>query len=848
MRKSSVPCAVVLGIIAWLCSQSGLAAGDALPLAPSPKEVRWADGPGIPLEDGGVAIVIGDKAREPAKAAADLLRRRVSKRFGQDWPILAESGDWKKHNVIVLLGERATNGWLDRLCAEKRIDLSESSPGFDGYVIETFAADGRTIVLVGGSNARGTLYGQDTLYQLLARQDGKTVLRAASIRDWPTVPWRGRPQTTVAAHLQPGMMDVYAISRVNFIDLRNGTYAFEPDYVLTDKDKAEITEAIRLAHERDIIVFGTVNCGVPRAKYDAVMARFEEFLALGVDGLWPSFDDKGPGEAPEELVARVVALGRSHGIRGNRIAITPPKGSYQVIGAPFNAKIMKVSGMDEALWFWTPIPSAEALAAARSIGLKTKMSWWHNWPRPLSGFTHLSGGSVLGSGQRAYMEVPPMACGWHEPTYEELAPDGKNVQAVMPWGGNAWEPYYIVPIVNWWGWGPEQPDWSGVRRRIYAIVFGPSAVDAAMKFDDALVQTKRLFVFAPGKGGDRPAAPARLKSVADRAKAVALVENLEKLLRGIAERAVRETMLDAERLRRNLLEPMAAEVRAAKAAATLPYPEYWWDEHQRKVLDAVYAEDLQRADELAAGVRNRLMGELNEISRSLGFLDITPPYVDGWRRRAVLDGQGWRNLVRERRAEVPRRADHYGYYAVKITDLLKGLGHPPIEWGRGKAERQLHILATAMPGAQEQFRGEWVGGLYGQGAPIAALFALSKDGACNAGDYSELPVTVPVSGPRERLGLLVFMNRHTKDAFGLEESPGRWARFASVQLLWEDRVLWEGDVGLPRDGRPWDLIRLPVIPDDVSELRFRLRVQDRKDSQGMQAIVFVGPLHLVEVP
>jgi len=100
MRKSSVPYAAVLGIIAWLCSQSKLAAGDPLPLVPSPKEVRWADGPGIPLEDGGVAIVIGDKAREPAKAAADLLRRRVSKRFGQDWPILAESGEWKKHNVI----------------------------------------------------------------------------------------------------------------------------------------------------------------------------------------------------------------------------------------------------------------------------------------------------------------------------------------------------------------------------------------------------------------------------------------------------------------------------------------------------------------------------------------------------------------------------------------------------------------------------------------------------------------------------------------------------------------------------------------------------------------------------
>jgi hypothetical protein len=848
MRKSFLSCLAVSTTIGLFCPQTGVARNDVPLLVPSPKEVQWSNEPGLELADGAVAIVIGDNASDPAKAAADLLHRRVSKRFGQTWPIVVEGGDWKKASVIVLLGERSTNGWLDRLCSQRQIDLSESSPGFDGYVIDVFSAEGRTIALVGGCNARGTLYGQDTLFQLLARQDGKTVLRPTFVRDWPTVPWRGRPQTTVAAHLQPGMMDVYAISRVNFIDLRNGTYAFEPDYVLTDKDKADIAEVIRLAHQRDIVVFGTVNCGVPRSKYDAVMAQFKQFLSLGVDGLWPSFDDKGPGEAPEELVAKVIALGKQHEIAGNRIAITPPKGSYQVIAAPFNAKIMKVAGMEQALWFWTPIPSAEALEAARSIGLKTKMSWWHNWPRPGSGFTHISGGSVLGGGKRAYMEVPPMACGWHEPTDEELAADGRNVQAVMPWGGNAWEPYYIVPIVNWWGWSPEQPDFKGVRRRIYSIVFGPSSVDAAAEFDDVLVQAKRLFVYAPEKGGGRPPALARLKSVADRAGAVALVERLDRLLPRVEEQAGRETMLDAEQLRRNLLDPMAAEVRAARAAATLAYPEYWWDEHQRKVLDAVYAGDTKRADELTAAVRDRVTGELNGIGKALGFLGITRAYVDWWTQRAGLNAQGWQALIDERRAEVPRRADHYGYYAVKISDLLRGLAHPPREWGRGKADRQLHILATAMPGSQEQFRGEWVGGLYGKGAPVAALFALAKDSGCNAGDYSELPVTVPVSGPRDRLGLLVFMNRHTKDAFGLEESPGRWAGFASVQLLWGDRILWEGDVGLPRDGRPWDLVRLPVIPDNVSELALRLRVQDRKDSQGMQAIVFVGPIRLVEVP
>jgi len=44
------------------------------------------------------------------------------------------------------------------------------------------------------------------------------------------------------------------------------------------------------------VVYGTVNCGVPAAQQDKVLGTFRELLALGADGLWMSFDDKGPGE------------------------------------------------------------------------------------------------------------------------------------------------------------------------------------------------------------------------------------------------------------------------------------------------------------------------------------------------------------------------------------------------------------------------------------------------------------------------------------------------------------------------------------------------------------------------
>ena len=57
-------------------------------------------------------------------------------------------------------------------------------------------------------------------------------------------------------------------------------------------------------------------------------------------------------------------------MRDHLIAITPPKGSYQIIDVPFNREIMAVPGMERALWFWTCLPSAEAHIEARAIGLE----------------------------------------------------------------------------------------------------------------------------------------------------------------------------------------------------------------------------------------------------------------------------------------------------------------------------------------------------------------------------------------------------------------------------------------------------------------------------------------------
>ena len=105
--------------------------------------------------------------RAPEQKAARLLQEAVAKRFRQSWPIVREGEEQPAHKTLVMLGQRTTCARLDELCRKQGIELSETSPGFDGYVIVPVPEGDRLLVVVGGCNARGVEYGQDTLFQML---------------------------------------------------------------------------------------------------------------------------------------------------------------------------------------------------------------------------------------------------------------------------------------------------------------------------------------------------------------------------------------------------------------------------------------------------------------------------------------------------------------------------------------------------------------------------------------------------------------------------------------------------------------------------------------------------------
>ncbi len=800
-------------------------------LVPPPQQIQRPAEPPLAISRDGVVIAIGVQATAPEKHAAEMLQDSVSRRFGQKWPIVEEVQIPPGCETVILLGRQSSSQWLKQLSAQKRVDLRTAVAGHDNYVIEILDDDGRHLVVVGGGNPRGVIYGQDTLFQMLRERAGRTELVRASVCDWASIPWRGRPQTNVELYLRPGELDCYLRSRINFVDLRNGIYAFEPSDKL---DEALLSRAINEIHRRGMLVYGTVNTGVPEAEYDKAIAMFERFIALGADGLWVSFDDKGPGDKPEEIVRRVLELGRKHGITGERIAITPPKGAYQDISAPFNRKIMAVPGMESALWFWTRYPCDADVEAARSIGLKVLPSWWHNYPRTLN--------------SHEYTGIPSLAMGWHGPGYDLLADAGRQFTAVMPWGGNAYGPYYVVPVIGWWSWNPKAHDWQATRRRIHGFVFGESQIAAAAEFDETLARMRPLLRYGVGDSEWQPVSPPRLKEPASRRRATALIAGMEALLAKIQQTASTQSMLDADQLQTGYLTKMEKEVARLRAAATLPFPEYWWIAHQQAVLDAVYDDDMARVVRLTAAVREPLLRDIDEIARGGKHLAKIDDYVKWWTGRVNLDAAGWKNLVEKRREELVKRLADYDYFVKVRSDMLKGLADPPVDWGTGRWEYPNLVRATATFTQREQFWGNWIAGVCEHEGSKVAAFATSRRTPAAEAEFAELELTLPISGDRNRLALLIYLADVNKELIGLHYVKWRWADYRSIQLLHRDHVLWEANLGVQREQGEWFMVKLPPVPQSLEVATLRLRVENLRGAIGNQTLALVGPIRLIELP
>jgi len=826
------------------------------PIVPRPKQYRDSGTIATLQAPDAAAIVIGTKATEPERYAAEYLQTQIKRRFQRRLPVCAETDVPANVSQVFLLGQVETNARLAALCAQHKIDLNLESPGHDGFVIRCLDDGPRQVILIGGSNPRGVIYGQNAFFDLLRQENDRVVFPVVSVRDWPSIAWRGRPHSVLKQHLVPGALDAYLRSRINFTDVRDDPDV-KPTIVFPARkasmgfpagrplDEPLVERMIRESHRRGLFVYGTVSCGVKRDQIDDVIKTFKELIALGVDGLWISFDDVGAGDSAPEVIRRVLELGADHDMTGRKIAITPPVKEYKAIDMEFNHKAASEWGLADIQWMFTRVPCADDAATARRIGIQGLPGWWHNLVNFRGGFLHNGGVAcpLRANGKPGYLNIQPLTMGWHNPQYDQIRDAPNNTSCALLWGVvGGWPEEYQVGALGLWAWDPARHDWQRTREGIYRLVYGPSTAETATAFDDRLSALKDLFELPPWRFWPNKGWPCRLKNVEDRPRAMALLDELEGILTALRGKAPDDTAIEPARLESVYLEPMQATLAYARKMATLEYPEYSFPDFERTMMRLIDAGELDEAERLLDDSRDRLKPQLARIEETLAELKGIDEYVAFWDAQ-LADMDQWKQHAARRRVDMKKRfqkliggdvASFFPYKEQVTADTLDALLAPLAKPPTGNVLAKLEAAdwlqePCRFSGAFCAGSSEW------KGRSLVAI-AYPRHTPSKIDDAGEVGAALPVPKFTGRLMLDAFVNDTRLE--------NRYPKYRFLQLWVNDHLFWEEDIAPSRDGREWISLDVTELAKPDTMLNLRFRVIDKRPVGDHLTVTFLGPVRL----
>jgi len=155
---------------------------DQLKLIPEPKEVR--------LQQGGfrvrptTRILVEFGHQDEDRIAAETLAEEIHDQSGLKLSITGSKEKAKEVRSTIVLARLQDQSVRDFLASK---GLKADSIGDQGYLLFS----DKTHLIVAANTGQGLFYGVQTLRQLLRQDDGKLICPAVSIRDWPSMEWRG---------------------------------------------------------------------------------------------------------------------------------------------------------------------------------------------------------------------------------------------------------------------------------------------------------------------------------------------------------------------------------------------------------------------------------------------------------------------------------------------------------------------------------------------------------------------------------------------------------------------------------------------------------------------------------
>jgi len=153
-----------------------------LKLIPQPKEVQLHSGSFRVKPTTKILVEFGHQAED--RIAAETLAEEIRDQSGLKISITGEKSDAKRKPSTIVLA-RLQDRRVKEFLASK--GLKADSIGDQGYLLYS----DRLHLIVAANTGQGLFYGVQTLRQLLRAEGHTLICPAVSIRDWPSMEWRG---------------------------------------------------------------------------------------------------------------------------------------------------------------------------------------------------------------------------------------------------------------------------------------------------------------------------------------------------------------------------------------------------------------------------------------------------------------------------------------------------------------------------------------------------------------------------------------------------------------------------------------------------------------------------------
>jgi hexosaminidase len=172
---------VLIFLVALVAAETPRPA-DQLELIPAPKEVQMHTGRFRVRPTTRILVEFGHQAED--RIAAETLAEEIHDQSGLRISIRGEKSEAKQEPRAIVLA-RLQDERVKKFLASK--GLKANSIGDQGYLLFSDASH----LIVAANSGQGLFYGVQTLRQLLRADGHGLTCPAVSIRDWPSMEWRG---------------------------------------------------------------------------------------------------------------------------------------------------------------------------------------------------------------------------------------------------------------------------------------------------------------------------------------------------------------------------------------------------------------------------------------------------------------------------------------------------------------------------------------------------------------------------------------------------------------------------------------------------------------------------------